>query len=174
MKYPIFTCVLLLCFCSSVLLSAQGASSSGKQDTIQLPELIVSSTKESARLSLLPASVSVLSQALVERQHILSIKEFSALSSNVYIPDYGSSLTSAVYVRGIGARAGAAAVAFYVDDGVGITFAITVTIRFIVVVFPALSDTEYDISYIPATEVFGAPETFTFGVKSPSVSSHAS
>jgi Outer membrane receptor proteins, mostly Fe transport len=116
MKCPILVPVLLLCFCSPVWLSAQNASSSSLQDTIQLPELIVSSTKESARLSLLPASVSVLSQSLVERQHILSIKELSALSSNVYIPDYGSSLTSAVYVRGVGARAGAAAVAFYVDD----------------------------------------------------------
>ena len=117
MKCPYsFIPVLLFCLSSSLVLSAQSASSPSLQDTIQLPELIVSSTKESARLKLLPASVSVLPQSLVERQHILSIKEFSALSSNVYIPDYGSSLTSAVYVRGVGARAGVAAVAFYVDD----------------------------------------------------------
>ena len=114
MKYSVLVSVFLLCLCPSSLLSAQNSST--LTDTLQLPELVVSSTKESLRLKLLPASVSVLSQSLVERQHILSIKEFSALSSNVYIPDYGSGLTSAVYVRGIGARAGAAAVAFYVDD----------------------------------------------------------
>ena len=40
----------------------------------------------------------------LERRHITSVKELSALAPNFYQPDYGSRMTSSMYVRGFGSR----------------------------------------------------------------------
>lgn len=40
----------------------------------------------------------------LENRHITSVKEFSALAPNFYQPDYGSRMTSSIYVRGFGSR----------------------------------------------------------------------
>ena len=40
----------------------------------------------------------------LENRHITSVKELSALAPNLYQPDYGSRMTSSMYVRGFGSR----------------------------------------------------------------------
>lgn len=40
----------------------------------------------------------------LENRHITSVKELSALAPNFYQPDYGSRMTSSIYVRGFGSR----------------------------------------------------------------------
>ena len=40
----------------------------------------------------------------LENRHITSVKELSALAPNFYQPDYGSRMTSSMYVRGFGSR----------------------------------------------------------------------
>ncbi len=40
----------------------------------------------------------------LENRHISSIKELSAFAPNFYQPDYGSRMTSSIYVRGFGSR----------------------------------------------------------------------
>ncbi len=77
--------------------------------------VVVSSSKESTTLRRQPAAVSLLgAQDLADRQ-IKSVKGASALVPNFYMPDYGSRLTSAVYIRGIGSRMNTPAVGLYVD-----------------------------------------------------------
>jgi len=43
------------------------------------------------------------------------MKDISSYIPNLFIPDYGSKLTSPVYIRGIGSKINAPSVGLYVD-----------------------------------------------------------
>lgn len=49
-------------------------------------------------------SSSIATASMLEREHITSVKDLSAIMPNFYQPDYGSKMTSSIYVRGFGAR----------------------------------------------------------------------
>ncbi len=51
-----------------------------------------------------PISSSVIGGELLKSERVLSIKDLSAIVPNFYQPDYGSKMTSSIYVRGFGAR----------------------------------------------------------------------
>ena len=51
----------------------------------------------------------------LENRHIVSLKEISSVSPNFYQPDYGSRMTSSIYVRGFGSRIDQPVVALSVD-----------------------------------------------------------
>lgn len=57
-----------------------------------------------------------LSRRSIERLNIISMKQVSEIAPNFYIPDYGSRMTSSIYMRGIGARIDQPAVGLMVDD----------------------------------------------------------
>ncbi len=82
---------------------------------VNLNEVIVSSTKETFRTKDLPASVSLLSSRQLERENASSLRSVTTLAPNFYMPDYGSKLTSPVYIRGIGSRINSPSVGLYVD-----------------------------------------------------------
>lgn len=91
-----------------------------KNDTIKtynMDEVIVtSSTKETNNLRLLPGSVSILSPQAISGHQIDALKDISSFVPNLYMPDYGSKMTSAVYIRGIGARSSGQSIGLYVDN----------------------------------------------------------
>lgn len=78
--------------------------------------VVIASPKETGKLRTLPSSVSLISQKDMQAYHITSLKGASALAPNFYMPDYGSRLTSAIYIRGIGSRINTPAVGMYVDN----------------------------------------------------------
>ncbi len=78
--------------------------------------VIISSTKETNDLRTLPAAASKFSPQAVENNQIYGLKDLSAIVPNVFIPDYGSKMTSAIYIRGIGARSGSQSIGLYVDN----------------------------------------------------------
>ncbi len=61
-------------------------------------------TKRHYKLEREPISSSVVGESMLSREHILSVKDLSALVPNFFQPDYGSKMTSSIYVRGFGAR----------------------------------------------------------------------
>ena len=65
---------------------------------------IVSSVKISDDEAVSAYSVTSLRRAELENRHISSVKELSAIAPNFYQPDYGSRMTSSMYVRGFGSR----------------------------------------------------------------------
>lgn len=91
-----------------------------KNDTIKtynIDEVVVtSSTKETNDLRLLPGSVSILSPQAISGRQIDALKDISSFVPNLYMPDYGSKLTSAIYIRGIGARSSGQSIGLYVDN----------------------------------------------------------
>lgn len=77
---------------------------------------VVASPKEHLKLNRQPLAVSLLGDEQLKQQHVKSLKDIGNLTPNLFIPDYGSSLTSAIYIRGIGSRINTPAVGFYVDN----------------------------------------------------------
>ena len=63
-----------------------------------------------------PVSLTMLNDKDVKNRDIQSIKQAAVLSPNFYIPDYGSRITSSIYVRGLGARIDQPIVGLNVDN----------------------------------------------------------
>lgn len=106
----------LLC---AVLLLA-GASAAAQQDTIKnynIEEVVVrSSTKETNDLWKVPAATTLITPLKINNRNIESIKDITTFVPNLYIPDYGSKMTTPIYLRGIGARSSGQSVSVYVDN----------------------------------------------------------
>lgn len=85
--------------------------------TVALDEVaVVSTPKETERLRQQPAAVSLINQETMAAHRINNIKGAGAIVPNLFIPDYGSRITSAIYLRGVGSRINTPAVALYVDN----------------------------------------------------------
>ena len=67
---------------------------------------VTASPKETTSLGKRPISLSVMGEAEMASKGIRSVKDIGAMIPNLFIPDYGSRQTSAMYVRGIGSRIG--------------------------------------------------------------------
>ncbi|MDR0538545.1 MAG: TonB-dependent receptor [Tannerellaceae bacterium] len=109
----LYAIILGLAFCSQTL-------EAEPVDTVRvysLNELVVtSSAKETNDLRRLPSAVSIISPQMVSERRIESLNDLSSLVPNLYIPDYGAKLTSAIYIRGIGARSSGQSIGLYVDN----------------------------------------------------------
>ncbi|MGI6074373.1 MAG: TonB-dependent receptor [Fermentimonas sp.] len=90
------------------------------QDTLKsyyLDEFVVtSSVKETNRLEKIPTAVSVVTPRLLENARIESLPNLSSFIPNLFIPSYGSKVSTPIYIRGIGARLGSQTVSLYVDN----------------------------------------------------------
>jgi len=84
---------------------------------LNIQEIVVTkSLRENAFLYELPAATTVLSGRQLASENRFDLKSVAGQVPNLFIPDYGSKLTSAIYLRGIGTRMNASVVGFYVDD----------------------------------------------------------
>ena len=83
---------------------------------INLDEVEVRSSRENTALRHQPVAYSLISAERIERTNINSLHELSAIVPNFVMPDYGSKITSSIFVRGIGSRMGEPSVGLYVDD----------------------------------------------------------
>lgn len=90
------------------------------KDTIKVVDmeevLVIASPKENRKLRELPTASTLLSQKDLQASQVTGLKGLSALVPNIFIPDYGSKLTSAIYIRGIGSRINTPSVGLYVDN----------------------------------------------------------
>ncbi|MCM1153115.1 MAG: TonB-dependent receptor [Muribaculum sp.] len=112
-----------------------------------LPELDVVAVKQKMSLSDLPVSASSIGMVESERLGIADIKQISDIVPNFYIPDYGSRITSSIYVRGIGARMDQPAVGLTVDN-------LTVMNK---------DAYDFDITDIAEIEMLRGPQSSLFG-----------
>lgn len=113
-----------------------------------LMESVVTATNRVEALHLSKAlPVTKIFMRQLEREQKLTFKDMSGLVPNLYVPDYGSKMTSSIYIRGIGARIDNPVLGMYVD---GISLANKNSYDFDLV----------DIRYI---EVFRGPQGTLFG-----------
>lgn len=87
-----------------------------QQPEVQIDEIIIKSYKTSEPTFRVPAAISRITAQSINRKEAVSAKELTAIIPNFYMPDYGSKLTSPVYIRGIGSRINSPAVGLYVDN----------------------------------------------------------
>lgn len=84
--------------------------------TTDIEEIVVAATpKEGQRLRQQALASTSFAQREMQTRAIQGMKDLSAQVPNLFIPNYGSHLTTSVYIRGVGSRMGMPAVALYVD-----------------------------------------------------------
>lgn len=77
---------------------------------------VVSTVKEHGGIRQQPSAITVVTGQQLEAGHVTSLKGATPLVPNLFMPDYGSRITSAVYIRGVGSRVNTPAVGLYVDN----------------------------------------------------------
>ena len=101
----------------SLVLSAPESQRNDSTDRRhRLEELVVMPFKQEKDLSLSPIATSTFNAGMIKNRNITDIKDISAAVPNLFVPDYGSRLTSPVYIRGIGSKINFPSVDLYVDD----------------------------------------------------------
>ncbi|GAB6864553.1 TonB-dependent receptor [Bacteroides acidifaciens] len=84
---------------------------------VDIEEVVVIATpKENRKLRDLPMAATVLSQENMRANQVNSVKKLTGIVPNLFIPDYGSKLTTSIYIRGIGSRINTPSVGLYVDN----------------------------------------------------------
>ena len=90
-------------------------------DSTDVPELNISevqimASKNNLGLKQMPTSVTLLNSMILDQTDVRSLTDISAIAPGFFMPDYGSKLTSPVYIRGIGSRINSPSVGLYVDN----------------------------------------------------------
>ena len=94
--------------------------SAHEADTLSVHEMdevvVVSTPKEHETLRQQALSSSSFGARQLQEKGINNIKDLTVHTPGLFIPNYGSRLTSSIYLRGVGSRIGTPAVGMYVDD----------------------------------------------------------
>ena len=107
----------------------------------------VTAIKQGLTLRNRPVAASVVGRETIERRGVTAIKELSQLVPNFHIPDYGSRMTSSVYVRGLGARIDQPVMGLNVDN----------------VPYLSKDDYDFDLADIERIEVLRGPQSTLYG-----------
>lgn len=83
---------------------------------VRLAEVTVQASRNFTRLIDLPLSATVLQTNQIKTNDVRNLKDAASLIPNMIMPDYGSRLTSPIYIRGVGSRINAPSVGLYVDN----------------------------------------------------------
>lgn len=97
-------CLSALCLVQHSAKAEQIDSLHYTQQSGDLDEVTVTATKRSVLKKELASSVSIVGKRLLEQTQFQGLKDLNAQIPNVYIPDFGSSLSTPIFIRGIGSR----------------------------------------------------------------------
>lgn len=101
MRSKVFLCLLVVSACCA---GAPVATEQNWSDSVSLPDIEVSVSRTQSAVNRQPSSVSVIDSKLIEETNAVTPKDISYMTPNVYMPDYGSAMTSSIYIRGLGSR----------------------------------------------------------------------
>lgn len=137
---------------SSIALPASGPDTTAiatatPTEPIALHELTVTAIKQSTYLRREATASTVIEGDETERNQVVSLKTASPMVPNLFIPDYGSRMTSTIYVRGIGTRIDQPAVGLTIDN------------------IPVMAKENYDcdLQDIARIEVLRGPQSTLYG-----------
>lgn len=102
---------------TAVLLLSLFAIISPLEDTLalQLPTVTVAAPKEQVPLDRVASAVSALSFETLHKNSTYRPNALSSIIPGLHIPDYGASLTSTIYLRGLGSRMENPVMGLYID-----------------------------------------------------------
>ncbi|MBR0025437.1 MAG: TonB-dependent receptor [Muribaculaceae bacterium] len=115
-------------------------------DTITLGDVNVTAIKQGADIDLTTAST-VLDRREVERNGIVTVRGVSNLVPNFFLPEYGSRMTSTIYVRGLGARIDQPSMGLNIDN----------------VPVMCKENYDFDIADIARVEMLRGPQSTLYG-----------
>lgn len=140
--------LLLLALNSAIAAKAGNLFPKDSTRIVKMKEVVVTaSPKESYNFRQLPITTSSLSRKEMQSLQVNSLSTMSGVIPNLFIPDYGSKATSAIYVRGIGSRINTPSVGLYVDN------------------IPYIDKTAFDFNFadIERLEVLRGPQSTLYG-----------
>lgn len=105
--------LLVLCLPSAARSATEPTDSSYMQ---HLDEVVVTAIKNGASVGDKATPTLSVGIKTLEEKDIVAGKEISAMVPNLYMPGYGSRMTSTIYVRGIGARIDQPAMGLTIDN----------------------------------------------------------
>lgn len=114
---------------------------------VMLDEISVTGIKQNSLLKDEAESYTVLSRKAVEQLGVVTMRGISDVVPNFYMPDYGSRITSTIYVRGIGSRMDQPSVGLNVDN----------------VPFLNKDAYDFDINDIASVEMMRGPQSMLYG-----------
>ena len=115
-------------------------------DTVTLADVSVTAIKQGADVDLTTSST-VLGKREVERNGIVTVRGVSDLVPNFFLPDYGSRMTSTIYVRGLGARIDQPSMGLNIDN----------------VPVMCKENYDFDIADISRVEMLRGPQSTLYG-----------
>ena len=115
-------------------------------DTVTLADVSVTAIKQGEATHLTTAST-VLDRSEVERNGIVTVRNVSDLVPNFFLPDYGSRMTSTIYVRGLGARIDQPSMGLNIDN----------------VPILCKENYDFDIADISRVEMLRGPQSTLYG-----------
>ena len=105
-------CFLIGCFA----LGATTLMGQQEESSISLDEVSIIAVKENKPIREQAVSASSFNMEQVSSATVSSVKDFSASIPNFYQPEYGSQMTSSIYIRGLGARIDQPVMGLNVDE----------------------------------------------------------
>lgn len=115
--------------------------------SVDLHEIDVTALKSGSNLRSTPMASTTIGTMEIDRLNIATVKGASQLVPNFYVPDYGSRVTSSIYVRGLGARIDQPAVGLNVDN----------------VAFLNKDNYDFDLPDISKIEILRGPQSTMYG-----------
>jgi len=95
----------MLLLCTALPPTARAEARHTDADTTILVDRVqVTAIKQGTVLRSQPVAATILGSRVLEGSHVGAVKHLSQRVPNLHIPDYGSRMTSSIYVRGLGAR----------------------------------------------------------------------
>ena len=116
------------------------------KDTIA-EAVVVSSVKQSLKIPEVASPVTSVTLSVIEDRGISAPRNLSVVVPGLHIPDYGSAMTSSIYMRGLGSRIDNPVVSLYVDD------------------VPVLDNNNYDFQFVDVrrADMFRGPQGTLYG-----------
>ena len=115
-------------------------------DTVTLDDVTVTAIKQGTATGFATAST-VLGRREVERNGIVTVRNVSDLVPNFFLPEYGSRMTSTIYVRGLGARIDQPSMGLNIDN----------------VPVMCKENYDFDIADISRVEMLRGPQSTLYG-----------
>ena len=123
------------------------ADPAGVDTVIVVDKVQVTAIKQGMVLRSQPVAAAIVGSRAIERGHVDALKNLSQNVPNFYVPDYGSRMTSSIYVRGLGARIDQPVMGHNIDN------------------VPVLNKDNYDMELADAEriEVLRGPQSTLYG-----------